>query len=150
MANLLSRFTLDDDEVELSTNDNAISTYTQQMRLAAINEFTKGGLPTHATDVNVLLKALADMDRTAAMNKRLEIERADGDTNRDVLEIVRRMHERNAHGMASTEEVRSSIPSIDVSMLPDTTHDAGHMAFGIVLDTSKDFIKRMGADKSED
>lgn len=150
MANPITKFFLDDEELELSSNDDRISRYTQQMRLAAINKFTENGLPEDRDDLKTLLTALKDMDSTAATNKRLLMERDDSDASREVLEIVRRMHERNRHGMGADHPVRDDIPEPDISDMPPIEYDVGQLEVGLVIDSSKEFTARMRGDDPND
>lgn len=78
---------------ELETDDDVLS-FSQRTRKRIVDKLTEKGIPEDAKDQTILLTALADMDRTAIGNKRIQSKEKQGQLNRQTGLIIAALTER--------------------------------------------------------
>ncbi len=111
------------------------------------------GVPKDPKDVEIVLKALKDMDGTAINDRKNSIEQNAADSSKEGAIALRNMvwmqqnrnpFEREPDG--SAKEV--PVPQANPEKLGDHELVAGEEEIGVVAETSSDFMKRMERERS--
>jgi putative cell wall-binding protein len=120
--------------------------FTQNIRRKIVNKQMEKGVPSDLDTVNVLLKALKDMDSTAINDRRNTIDEGNADTARrvadDMAEFVKNHGNpfmRNAEG----DPILVSSPTLNPSRLPQIEHAQDEAHIGTVTETEEEFNRRM-------
>lgn len=126
--------------------------YSQHIRRRIVNEKMRNGPPKEKDDVDIVLKALKDMDSTAINDRRNNIEEKNGDNARTVVDAIQQyMKGVNSSPFARLPDgsARASLPSFDESRAGDVSTVPGEMVDGIISETSEEFMHRVAPDKDE-
>lgn len=138
------------DDREYSYEDNL--RYSQQIRRRIVNDRMKEGPPKDKDDVDIVLKALKDMDSTAINDRRNNIEEKNGDNARTVVDAIQQyMKGVNASPFARNPDGsgHKPLPSFDPNRAGEVTTVPGEMVDGVITETSEEFMHRLAPDKDE-
>lgn len=123
-------------------NDDEILALTQRHRQALLNHLLASGFPDDAKTQTVLLTALADMDRTALGNKRIQsgerMLHADALVNRAIATIV----QQYGKGVPFQSAQPGVIPEIEMHQLPDVNPVPGETDIGLSEENYESLVKR--------
>jgi len=122
--------------------------YSQNIRKRVVDNFIKETIPNDPKDIEIVLKALKDMDTTAINDRKNNIDERNADSSKEVAEAMREMvlmqqnrnpFERNPDG--SVEHV--PVPEANPEKLGEHELVDGEEEIGVISETSSDFMKRM-------
>lgn len=146
------------DTPALTTDDDAFDyhktlNYSQSIRRQIVDGKMTEGVPKDKEDVDIVLRALKDMDSTAINDRRNNIEEKNGDNARSVVDAIqtymkganRSPFTRNADGSVS-----SPTPSFDDSRVGPVHIAPGEMDNGVITETSESFMNRTAEDEDPD
>lgn len=142
---------------EAAMDYGATLAYSQQRRRFIVDALLKGSggqerLPHEKDDVNLVLKALKDMDQTAINHRRNDIEQGHQQNAQEVAEAMHQLilmqanqnpFARNADGTAATPQV----PKVDPEKLGEHALVDGEMDIGHITETCKVFMDRMDKER---
>lgn len=144
---------MSDHEAATIPNYAEILGYSQGIRRTVVDKFMEEGVPQDPKDIEIVLKALKDMDSTAINDRKNSIEQNAADSSKEVATALRDMvmmqqnrnpFERTPDG--SAKEV--PVPQANPEKLGDHTLVEGEEEIGVVAETSTDFMKRMERERS--
>lgn len=147
----LQNKTVDDIADDDVTPSNVLK-YSQKLRRVFVESLTEKGVPTAEDDRKIFLMALRDMDSTAIAEVKNDIEREGVENDRAAQEIVRKLSEIRPFGLAVSENEgveRNVIPD-DISKIESITVKESELKIGLNMETSAEFLRRMGAGDKED
>lgn len=135
--------------------------YSQDIRKRIVDEFVGDGrVPNDPKELNVVLKALGDMDKTALMDRKNEIDQGNADSSKQVAEAMsefilmqqnRNPFQRSSDG-ALIEQVPNGntvTPEVDVEKLGNYELVAGEDEIGVITESYKEFMARMEKEKED-
>lgn len=133
------------------TYDESLA-FTQGIREEIIHKLIEPGIPTDKEGLDFLLRAAKDMDHTTIANRRNQIE-SEGvkDTKvflQGMAEIIRQQKNRNPFALPVEERgsPEESAPVITPGDLGDFDHAQGVEQFGLIVETSEEFNRRMAGE----
>lgn len=124
--------------------------YSQRMRRKVVSHLTQEGqhIPGDIKEVNTVLKALADMDKTAIDERKNNIEQGNADSARLVAEATREfiLQQKNRNPFEADEQtvMEGQPPQVSPEMLGEHALVPGEAELGVIQERSEDFMKRMG------
>lgn len=132
--------------------------YSQTIRKRIVDEFVgHGKIPDDPKELNVVLKALGDMDKTALLDRKNEIDQTAADSSKTVAEAMSEFitmqrnsnpFERNVDGtLAAPPLVESKAPEVDVKKLGEYELVEGEGEIGVIAESYTEFVKRMEDEK---
>lgn len=127
-------------------SDDQIIDYTQRVRKSFVGDMLKDGFPTENSDRQVLLSALADMDRVAIQNKKIGSDDAKADADRiAALAIARITQQMGSTIPGERPVIEGSFKEVvgDITLIPAIDVVPGETDIGISDDTYDDFTGRM-------
>lgn len=125
--------------------------FSQRIRKKLVIEMTDGGLPTGEDSQKMLLAALRDMDRTSVDRLKVDVDNARLQNDREVQEMVRRIHEQVPKGLASGTTIdHRPDPEPNLEELPEPDFVEGEMDVGVNTENAKAFLSRMDGESSDD
>lgn len=134
--------------------------FSQGLRRGIANKLIANGIPSDKDGVELLLKTLKDMDKTAVDAKRTSIEEDNAGSSREIAESMvelariaqnRNIFERQPDGSIPALEVgvNDNLPVVDEAKLGEHTFAPGEDHIGVVGETASEFYARMSL-KEED
>lgn len=134
--------TLPDDE---TLGDDFILRFTQRKRKAFVEEITRSGFPEDPKSQNVMLAALADMDRAALGNKRIganeRLAAADALVAHAITELANQFGSDNPFERGTTIQGEAKVTP-DLEKLPAANPAPGETDIGISNETFDSLISR--------
>lgn len=134
--------------------DNYIDA-AQNLRWDIISKLTTNGnrIDTDKDSVELLLRVLADSDRSEISRMKIKADQKNGEDDRKVamalaqasVERQRMLGNRNPFEAIDITPVNNNIPTVDVKALPDIEVSEGLMARGHNIEGYDEFINRVGA-----
>lgn len=131
--------------------------YTQGLRRQIINKKIEKGIPEDDDSINVLLKAMKDMDQTAIQDRRNNIEEDNSNNAREVAASMKEFltMQRNENPFMRTETgevVEHALPKLNQERLGSFQLVEGEQEIGILQESADAFIERMkeAGDRDED
>ena len=137
---------------------NQTLNYSQHIRKQIVENFVEDGIPTDTKELNIVLKALSDMDKTAILDRKNDIDQGNADSSKQVAEAMcefiqmqqnKNPFQRNADG--SVENNNGSVappPTVDVEKLGEYDLAEGEGEIGVITETYNEFMARMEKEKS--
>ncbi len=128
--------------------------FSQGLRRGVANKLIAGGIPSDKEGVELLLKTLKDMDKTAIDSKRTAIEADNAGSSREIAEAMvelaklgqnQNIFERRPDGSVPALElgVSDNLPEVDEAKLGEHTFVPGEDHIGVVAETASEFYSRM-------
>lgn len=126
-------------------HEDDVYEFTQNMRMSLLDEIATNGALDNPKQQTVILTALKDMDKQRTDRTRLNIDRDNAETNKQVQEIVALIAEQNPRGLrADPTTVRPTAPpAIDDSVLDEIDVLSTETATGLVQTNYKEFISEL-------
>ncbi len=134
--------------------------YSQGVRKRIVDHFVgEGSIPSDPKELNVVLKALGDMDKTVLMDRKNDIDQGNADTSKQVAEamseFIQMQQNKNPFqrstdgGVVPQQPAPESLqpPSVDVEKLGDYQLVEGETEVGVVNESYKEFMARMEKEK---
>lgn len=122
-------------------SDDALIRYAQRQRKLLVEDIAKDGMPQKNTDRLAFLQALSDMTGTAHTNKRLDIDSASNEVNKQIFSIVDRLNQMHINGQVGEPVVRDVTPEPET--LPEVNADDEVKKVGVTQESSDEFMSRM-------
>lgn len=122
--------------------DEEILQFTQRERKKFVNHLIKDGYPADPKEQRILLTALADMDRTALGNKRLNVDEKQVAVDGKVVEMVGKISEQFGGHNPFEGRTTGELPTVDTRALPEADPVPGETDIGISEDSYDDLMKR--------
>jgi|AntDeeMinimDraft_5_1070356.scaffolds.fasta_scaffold15606_2 hypothetical protein len=150
-----------DDNAGVGVDYKQTLNYSQGVRKRIVEHFVgEGNIPSDPKELNVVLKALGDMDKTTLMDRKNDIDQGAADTSKQVAEamseFIQMQKNQNPFQRAQDgtviehEPTQETLPpSVDVEKLGDYELVKGEDEVGVITETYSDFMKRMEKEKSE-
>lgn len=135
--------------------------YSQGVRKRIVEHFVgEGQIPNDPKELNVVLKALGDMDKTTLMDRKNDIDQGNADTSKQVAEAMsefiqmqqnRNPFQRSTDGGVVPQQPKPESlqpPSVDVEKLGDYQLVEGETEVGVINESYSEFMKRMDEQKN--
>lgn len=129
-------------EIDVALNDDEVLSYTQRKRKAFLEHLLNEGFPEDTKTQTVLLTALADMDRTALGNKRIQsgerVLQADALVSKAILTISQRYGSQ----VPFQTSQQGRIPDIDTAKLPSANPVPGETDVGLSTQSYAELVEQ--------
>jgi hypothetical protein len=136
-AKAIPTVTVTEEEIQ---PDNALA-FAQSQRIMLAKSIAPGGvMPVKNTDRLAFLQSLNDLSTQALAEKRLDVDKDNGQVNQQVLAIVAQMAANNPAGMRV--DTTTPLPSREPIDLPVVQVDDSVVSTVIVQENAADFMKR--------
>lgn len=131
----------DHNEIDGLTDDD-IMQFTQGTRKRLISQMIAKGLPTEKEEIETLLHAMADMDRTALGNKRIGASEKQSAADVMVATAISRITSEFGQQNPFEGNYERVIPTPDQSILPSANPVPGETDIGLSEQNYDELMKR--------
>lgn len=148
--------TIDTEEVvsEDSMGYEEVLRYSQNIRRTIVSSYMEQGVPKDVKETGMVLKALADMDKSALEERKNAIDSGNADSSRKVAEamqeFIRLQKNRNPFQRDSDDQPVGAVPELTLEQLGDFELAPGETDIETIQETADDFLERMEATFHDD
>lgn len=139
------------EEIDVA-NDDSVLDYSQRQRKKLIDDLTRKGMPADKDSQQVLLTALAGMDKVAISKKRLKVEEGTKDAAQQGMElamlVLKQIKGTNPH-LAQPNQPNPNANGVKEPVLPAPDLVPGQTNIGHEIETYEEFSTRMEKQRTE-